>query len=237
MKRLLFAFFILLITNAIHASGVPNGDFKKFQIGLNASPDIAYLAFGRDGIISNRILKNAEAPKLGFTGGLNACYNFSSLLGLEVGLQYSNKGYQLIKLPLNASGNQATDPIHLSVLYNLNYIDIPVKANFTLGSGKVKFFGSAGLVTNVFIQERRTVWQEYTDRTEKAKYITPKGYEHKSLYLSAMASAGISWQLSDNFSLRIEPTYRLRIPPTGYSVTGKTYLINAGLNFGFYVGL
>ncbi len=236
MKHRLVFFFMFLLTIGSYAGGIPDGDFKKFQIGINASPDITYIIYGREGAAPTNMLKDAKAPKFGFTGGFNACYNLNGRIGFEAGLQYSNKGYQLIKLPLNASGNKPTAPISVSTLYNLHYIDIPIKANFTMGDRKVQFFGSAGLVTNVLIQERWTRWLEYKDRTEMEKYILPKSHYSKRVFFSAMVSAGISWQINEKLTLRIEPTYRIRIPPL-FAGPGNTYLVNAGLNFGLYVGL
>jgi hypothetical protein len=75
-----------------------SAEFKRLLIGLNISPDYCYrtLKNNDDSAIGSMIIdlrnKN-EVPKIGYTAGLNICYNISRHLGIEAGVQYSNKGY------------------------------------------------------------------------------------------------------------------------------------------------
>lgn len=41
-----------------------------------------------------------ETIKFGYSAGLNFCYNIKSFVSVELGVQYSNKGYQTRMLQL-----------------------------------------------------------------------------------------------------------------------------------------
>ncbi|MBL0098010.1 MAG: outer membrane beta-barrel protein [Bacteroidetes bacterium] len=78
-------------------------EFKRLAIGVNISPDYCYrtLKNNNGNSTSDMIIdlrEESEGPKLGYTAGLNAGYNFSKKWGVEMGIQYSNKGYEFKNL-------------------------------------------------------------------------------------------------------------------------------------------
>jgi hypothetical protein len=232
-----FCFIILLFIEIdTYSQGGLNNNVSKFQLGINLSPDISYRTYkDKSGANASliQLLKDTENPKAGFTGGFNACYNINSRIGFEAGLQYSNKGYQTVKIPLTYISQKPTDPVTARFLYSLHYIDIPLKVNFTLGNSKLRFFGSTGLVTNVFIRERTTEWREYKEPPGTKEYKFSYRDSRKRVILSAMISAGICWQLNEKMNIRIEPTYRRSITPINNGIS----LCSAGLNLGLYYTL
>lgn len=212
-----------------------NPDFKRVQIGVNVSPDICSRTIQNNGSTGGFIpaINDYETFKFGYTAGLNVCFNLKNFLGLETGIQYSNKGYQTKFEDLIFAQSFPTFPNKVKYIYNFHYIDIPVKVNFTFGKKKVRFFTSVGITTNVFIKETQTRISEYSEGTSKGKM--PTGIDYNRFNLSPTISVGIDYKINERMNLRVEPTFRygvLRIidaPVTGY-------LYNAGLNISFYFG-
>ena len=213
---------------------------NKFQVGVNFSLDN-----------SNRILKNGNGDevndilinlynendkfKIGYTAGLNFCYNFNRTIAIETGIYYSNKGYQSI-IELNYI-NQP-DPISLKKMrsvYNYNYVDVPLKANFTFGKKKLRFTTSTGLVLNRFLTSKTVIYREFADSKENFKTKETSEKLFNPITISATVSAGIDWKLSSKTNLKIEPTFR-------YGLKGINndpivmYLWNYGINVNYSFG-
>lgn len=245
MKRILF---FLLTQAAINSYGqsankqsAANGS-SKIEIGVNVSPDICFRTLKNnsgspitDAIIEQR--NKNEISKVGYTAGLNVCFNLKRFFGLETGIHYSNKGYQTDMQNLTygyfnpPTGNV---PAQVNFIYNMYYIDIPVKANFTFGKNKLRFIASAGIATNVFINETQTNVWVYPDKTDKETHKTAFGY--KKFNISPMLSLGLDYKINNRMKLRIEPIVRYgMLPIIDAPITGSLY--NSGLNIGYYFGL
>lgn len=242
MKKLIF---LLLTLTAFSSYGqdktekTTTSDFKRVQIGINVSSDICYRTLkNNDGSSSSDFVIKSnnvnETIKVGYTAGLNVCFNINKIVGIETGIQYSNKGYQT-KFQDFISGQP--DPIlpnKIKFIYNFNYIDIPVKANFTIGKKKVRFFTSVGMTTNIFIKETQTSVLVYSDNTERK--TNPTNFNYNKVNISPTISLGIDYKINGRMNLRIEPTFRYGVlkiidaPVTGY-------LYNGGLNISYYYGL
>ena len=139
----------------------PTADFKRVQIGINVSPDVCFRTLkNNDGSWSSDLVvdqrNKMETVKVGYTAGLNVCFNIKKFVGLETGIQYSNKGYQTKKQDLIFGQPDPSLPKQSKFVYDFHCIDIPVKANFTIGKKKVRFFTSVGVTTNIFIKETQT---------------------------------------------------------------------------------
>ncbi|HEY0261678.1 MAG TPA: porin family protein [Chitinophagales bacterium] len=226
MKNLL----LILLTTLVFCSFAQ--DFKRFQIGVNFSPEMAYRFLPNDPTVQAG-LKGLEIPKFGFTTGINFCYNITSVFGIETGLQYSNKGWQMKKQDLifesNLNGFSWTPTgDYYKIAYAFHYIDIPVKANFTVGKKKVRFFTSIGLVASILVQETSSLTMQESGKTTKT---TKNSYDKTAAAnLSPMLSLGIDYKINSKMNLRVEPTAR-------FGVLNNVYLYNAGINLAYYFGL
>lgn len=248
--------FILLLLTIVGVHGQNNvetsavSDFKRVQIGISISSDICFRTLKNNGgnSFTDIIIKQRnkdETVKAGYTTGLNVCFNIKKFVGIETGIQYSNKGFQIkqrdavfgSQLPPGTPLPQEQDeklPNKIGFVYNFHYIDIPVKANFTIGKKKVRFFTSIGLVTNIFIKETSTTILKYSDHTErKAGTIN---YNHNSVNISPVIGAGIDYKINNRMNLRIEPTFRYGVLKT-VKAPVEEHLYNGGLNISYYFGL
>lgn len=141
MKQLTF-FLLILMTFCCYGKEKtkenPISDFKRIQIGINFSPDICFRTIkNNDGssfselVVEQRNIR--ETVKFGYSTGFNICYNIKKFVGLETGIQYSNKGYKTKKQDLIFGPSDPSLPNQSELIYNYHYIDIPIKVNFTIG--------------------------------------------------------------------------------------------------------
>jgi hypothetical protein len=240
MKKLTLALFILISISAVAQQTKQETTFKRFQLGANISPDFCFRTLKNTdknlSYIADLIwLRNdIERPKIGYSGGINFCYQLTKFMGIETGIQYSNKGYKTRNRTLIWDGSLPEVPDRIKSIYNYHYIDIPLKVNFSLGKNKVRFFSSLGIVGNVFIDEIQKNIFVYSNRKEIDNFST--NYDYHRFNVSASISAGIDYKLSNNSSLRIEPTFRHGLSQI-IDAPATAYLYSAGLNIGYYYGL
>ena len=107
MKQL--TFLLLLLTSCLlfgqgKESSTP--DLKRVLIGFNVSPNICYRTLkvndgssSSAGIVMSR--NENETVKLGYSAGLNMCFNLKRYFGIEAGIQYSDKGFRSKMVILN----------------------------------------------------------------------------------------------------------------------------------------
>lgn len=238
MKHIVFALLAI-----ISFSSFAQDNFKRFQIGVNFLPDVDYrlLQQNTSSSIGVKLIINqrnkVEVPKFGYTTGLNFCYNIKSFVGIEVGVQYSNKGYQSKKQDLYFDFNGSTYILtgdYFKYVDEFHYIDIPVKVNFTVGKKKVRFFTSVGLVTNMLVRANEVV--VWTENGTIHKSTNNETKNCNRVNLSPMLSLGIDYKINNKMNLRVEPTARFGVLSV-LDGSIKEYLYSGGLNLSYYFGL
>ncbi|TND08370.1 MAG: hypothetical protein FD123_2166 [Bacteroidetes bacterium] len=221
--------------------------FKRLLTGANISADYCYRILGNnDGSSSSAMIMDTrnsfERPKLGYTGGVNLCYNFSGHFGIETGVQYSNKGYRSYfdfpdtitdpRLILMYTAYAGPTPAKVTVTYNHVYLDVPVRIIFSCGEKNIRFVSSIGATTNILLQATQKSVAEY-ENGDIERNTQDLQDDYKMLNISPTISAGVDYRINDKINLRAEPTFRyglLKIIDT--PITG--YLWNAGLNITCY---
>jgi hypothetical protein len=241
MKKVIIFMLTLISLNSYGQDNTATTDFKRVQIGVNVSTDIAYRTLqNNEGSqsMAHRIdsYNDIEIPKISYTAGANVSFNINKLLSLETGVQYSNKGYQtkMLAIPFETLVYDPNTPTaEGKMIYDYHYIDIPVKANFTIGQNKVRFFSSIGLTANILIDATQSSIIVAQNETTKYKHDTNYGYN--KLNISPTISVGIDYKINNNMNLRIEPTFRYGILSI-IDAPIQGYLYNGGLNVSYYVG-
>jgi hypothetical protein len=229
-------------------------DFKRLLIGVNVSPDYCYrtLKNNNGSSTSSMIIElrdEGEQFKIGYTAGLNVCYNISKKLGIELGVQYSNKGYAHRKGKLTfadvidpryginygSNGSSASTPASIKLFYDHKYLDLPVRAIYSFGKRRIHFVASLGVTTNIFLEATQTMIIKYESEDTWRKTVDQQE-DFKSLNISPTISFGADYRISNKFNLRVEPTFRygiLKIIDTPITA----YLWNGGLNITCYYSL
>ncbi len=222
VKAIFRLFSLLLIANAANAQD------HKFQVGVNATPEFSKINI--DGI------KGFYLPKFGYTFGASFVYNFTNNLGLEVGLQYMNKGSKTEKIiftdHLGLPWGNGND--YAVFYYSYNYLAVPLKLNVLLGKQKVRFVGSVGVDTWILLNATiRNV--EYKDHKRVSSSSSSELMNNSNpINISPILSVGIDWKLTDFLNLRVEPTFRYGLLNVYNTTSSK--MISAGLNVGLYYG-
>jgi Outer membrane protein beta-barrel domain len=244
MKHLLFSLTILFSVNLEAQEEAPKpveDDFNRFQIGVSYAPEMSYRTLlnvdGSNAAKNTIDFRNEmELPKYGFTAGINGCYNISRKIGFEAGILFSNKGYQersMFYTVLNTDGTYQELGKH-KYIYQFHYIDIPLKANFTLGKQKVRFLASAGIVTSIFVSSAEThLINYYDDGVERATVEDP--FKYKRGMLSAMIGAGIDYAITQRMTLRVEPRFRYGLTRIIDNTPISARLGDFGINVGYYI--
>lgn len=221
---------------------------RRILLGVNISADYCYRTLqNNDGSsISSMIIDSRntyEEPKIGYTTGINICYNRFRKLGFEMGVQYSSKGYRYRRSDLRfgdridpnygfVNPSQSPSPIELITTYNYTYLDIPLRAIYSLGERKIRFVTSIGISTNILLTATKTSVYEYANG-DSEKHAENQEYEYNTVNISPTVSVGIDYKLCNNFNLRLEPTFRygvLRIIDAPIT----EYLWSSGLNLTCY---
>lgn len=224
-------------------------EFKRLSIGVNISPDYCYrtLKNNNGSATSDLIIdlrEESEGPKLGYTAGINAGYNFSKKWGVEMGIQYSNKGYAFKNSALTFgemidprygfiyTSNGAAAPTYAKFVYHHHYLDVPVRVLYRFGKKRLHFVTSVGVTTNILLNATMTSVVKYgNDDAKRQTYDQP--YDFNTFNISPTISVGVDYKINNKINLRAEPTFRyglLKITDTPVTAT----LWSGGLNFSCY---
>ncbi len=258
MKKLLVLLLTVASISAKSQDIIPQqseAQKSRFSIGAYFSPDAADIHLqstdnnqSTEDFIENR--NSRETMKFGYTTGLSLVYELNQKFAIETGLEYSDKGYQTKKVALNfgvGGGNTnpprgfvldegSETPTDLRFVYHFQYVGIPVKLNYSLGSGKWRFISSIGL-TAEYLARASSTTVLYYDEEGPDRENDRDDEDYNTFNLSPSISAGVDYQLNSRMSLRAMPTFRAGVlqiiddsPVTGY-------LYSAGVQLGWYMTL
>lgn len=239
MKRLLlFTFFLPTILQGQDTTVTQD---RKFFIGVNFSPDYCYRYITKnDNSISNEqwtYIKNNQdsifKPSYGYTTGLNFYYQIKKRISIELGLQYSRKGYQTIPISTIYDFNYMPE-IATSYIY-YTYFDFPFHANYTFLKSKIQIIASAGAVFNYLVQaSSKTVPEVSTAKFQTATFISK--YPYNKVNISSTISLGLKYTIDKRINLRAEPTFRYGLLNPDTKSYAFTHLWTAGLNISMNYG-
>ena len=227
-------------------------EFKQFLIGINISPDYCYrtLESTTGSSISNTIIdlrNEREEYKIGYTAGINFCYNLKKNFGIESGIQYSNKGFALSasnftyaemidpRYGFTYPTNGTIGPKKVKFIDNYHYLDVPLRAIFSFGEKRIHFVASIGVTTNILLNATQTNVFEYENGDAKRNTVDQPN-DYNPVNLTTTISAGMDYKISKKINLRVEPTFRyglLKIIDTPVTA----YLWNGGLNIAGYYAI
>jgi len=216
---------------------VQAGTFKRFEIGISASPEICYRTLlNNDGSQNSTSIINYrnenETVKMGYTVGLHLGYNFNEQFCFQTGIQYANRGFSTKKIDIAGSLIDPVVPESFKYNYNYHYLEIPTKVNFSFGTNRMRLTSSAGVSTAFLIKQSRTYIANFKDSTTRQDITSIDTYNRFNLF--ATISAGLEMHISPIMRIKVEPTFRyglLKITDT--PVSGHWY--SGGLNVSYLV--
>lgn len=214
-------------------------NLSNLKIGINASPEICYRRlFPNPSYVLNSTQKsvidwrnNLEIIKVGYALGINVNYSLKKFVSIETGIGYSNLGYQTKKVSLTFSVPDPREPTDYKIVYSRHHIDIPLKVNFFIGKGKVRFLASAGIIASFAFDERATAIYYFGEKEERQKPMTSP-YNFNNFNLFPVLGIGFDYQITKHFSMRVAPTFRYGILKTiNTPLTEHIYSGGLGVNF------
>jgi hypothetical protein len=242
--KVLLSIVVFIIAAGLNAQGsttitrIPK-NYPTFQVGGIGSLDMCFRTLeNKEGAVSLNDLivtrNNGETFKFGYHAGIGFCINASEHFGMETGLIYSNKGYETKLMNYIYPVPDPSLPTKGRSIYNYNFLDIPLKANFFIGKGKVRFYASLGVVANILVAQNETFVKKYEDgRTEYDVFKTSEDFE-KVVFTGAI-SAGIDVKFNKHLNLRVAPNFGHQLGRFREAAVSQ-YLWTAGFGASFYYG-
>lgn len=210
----------------------------RFYAGGFISPDLSYSDIPRTNShvppIEN-YESNYDISKFSVTVGVEGMYQVNQHLSLTLGVQYSGKGGRTKEIEYAAV--TSTDPVSMYYVYDYRYIDVPLRLDVYLTRGKVSPFVTAGVSTNIFINQRTSVFGiDQNDEAMESSSSSTAGFSPVTPQLQVGAGIDIALRYS---RIRIFPVYRLALTDTklretylysNETVNGKLYSFGLGIN-------
>ncbi len=164
----------------------------------------------------------AESPAYGFSGGLDIAYQLSKNWSLESVMTYATRGYKSKGQGIDGEGNVLGSH---TARHTYHYLDIPLKASYSLSSWHVKPFISAGLVANVFLKEMH--YADLINSSGDHVIIDSRiSSDKNALGLEGMLAVGITFPFYERFYSKILTHYTHDLfKTTNTPVTEKLYTI------------
>ncbi|MCA6362733.1 MAG: PorT family protein [Bacteroidetes bacterium] len=237
--RFLFCVAALLGAVLIHAQ--EETITKKWRFGLFASPDLSFRSLAGNTGTSAQIAgtrNRIETPKTAFTAGGEVLYRHSEKWSFTGGIQFSVKGDKTDVLTLTYSADPRTgfasvpagEPNTVQLIYNSRYIDLPLRVDYYFSRKRIAPFISAGVSTNIFLNERTVVVKGYEDGSKKRSGNTAQNGYHR-VNPQVQLGGGIDVVLPTGI-LRVLPLARMSVLPVNSgSVDGYFYSVGLGLNY------
>ena len=237
MKNIL-SIFLCLVTVSLFGQ-------SKWQLGVSYSSDVVYRTLHADTLaayVDDFIkLRNAdEKVKYGYTTGVNVVYTLKKWQ-LETGLFYSRKGY-IVKRGDLKFGN-TIDPrkgfiypvdnsTSYTFIYRYSYLDIPLKLNYQIGTKRLHYAVSTGIIANIFLSANSKTEIVSDNSIQVREYEYNKSY-FNSISLSGQLTAAVLYVLSEKQRLRLEPTFRYMLTKQMQNVKINQRLWSIGLNLSY----
>jgi len=221
--------------------------FRRVMIGVHFSPDVAFrvLTKRKNDLSTNYLIdyfKEQQIPKFGFCVGLNTFININSFSGIETGIWYMNMGVQR-KWEQTQSGyywngnNYIQADSRVKQIDDFHYIGIPLKVNFTVGKGKVRFLAGIGLAVNFLAKSTVTfIIKSDAFATERRTIDSNNGYS--GLNIMPLAEAGIDYKINNRMNLKVSPSFRfgvIDVIPSSEPI--GAFLFNGGISVRYYFGI
>ncbi len=210
----------------------------KFEIGFSFSPEYSYRTLKANGDEQSQLVKQSrdtmEIAKFGFTGGVNVAYRINKNIVVETGILFADKGEKTKKMSFSETA-PGQSPIYITYKYNDYYLDIPIKANYYIQTGKLKLYVTAGVSANIFLTQKTTILQGHSNSDyEKTTFKVNPGFNRFNL--AVLAGAGLNLKMTEKMNLKVEPVYT-RCITSIINAPVKAYFYSAGVNIGIYYKL
>lgn len=184
-------------------------DQDKVGIEIFYSPNVSYRTLSDSRITDIR--NESEQIKFGFSFGAVFRYRFNKIIGIESGLQFQSRGFQTKIESFEIMDPELLLPDKMKTVDRFYYLGLPAKLTIQKGINKISLISSIGIIGNILLYQDKLTILVFDDHTEKR--ITDYKDYYEQFILTAVASIGIDWRLSQEFKIMISPTFQHDITP------------------------
>lgn len=173
--RYKLVFFSLLLCLSLQAQAqdsleVKSETWSKLSIGTRHGGGFSFIFEPNDVLtLSNPNLN----PTLGYTGGLSVQYYAQPNFSLQVGINYTEKGWE--QYFLDTLKSEFTDSLFFR--QTLNYIDVPIMAHGYIGQRNVRIYLEAGIFLSYLLSHSSEREASITD--EQITYQFQEGRDNR----------------------------------------------------------
>ena len=223
--KLVYSIFICLFSIALQAQDsiqTVTTKWKKHHVGITYSPEynFRFLQAESNATWIKNIADSMEAPKFGFSTGVNYSVKIGKKSTLSTGVLFTDNG-EKTKSNINLQTVNYTNHYY--------FISVPLRIDYTVYSKKVAIYTALGITNNFFINHR-TVMHE--DGTKEA--IEFNNQKDLMFYnIGGIAGFGMNAKLSDTWFFKLEVLYKQSLTPVNNDPV-KKWLYAVGPNFGLY---
>jgi len=208
---------------------------KKFALGIIISPNYSYRSLSGDGsALANNIIRSRdsmEIAKYRYTIGISGMFEPVKNLSLETGLFYSAYGYGTISEKL--INNQGKNAGSIIWNYNYDYITVPLNLGYSLHFSKFNIHANAGLTLGYWINSTTDhIVNNINGTTSTGSQSMDPVVRHLNMFFNA--GVGIGYDVSNNLSVLLEPTYTRSFITIIEGAQVSEYFYTMGVNIGVY---
>ena len=233
---------------------------QHFDVTAFAAPELANYILDDDqtNTYENRqVIQKREQHLFSYTAGLLVGYNLSAKLRLQSGVTWSSSninidpekiyavkdnsgnvkfrytissGYGYILPSFSLSPSIGDSLSTTTSIHNLQFISIPVIAQYKFGHKKFSLDPGVGIVFNFLT--KATLKTEVNDDTNSENEILTKLNGLKEFNYSFLLSSELQYQISRSWSVIATPYFKFALNPINKGNVVETYPYNIGLGMG-----
>lgn len=189
-------------------------------------------------------------PVVNYSYGINGGISLNEKWQIQAGLQYahyslssrshltinetSGKSYAYYQPVMQFAESSGRYGISNSAVYTINstfnYLSVPLKAGYTIGKKKLSMNFSAGLLTDLFLNN---VIADDNNQFDRMVVSGGSDQPFQNVYLSGLVSTDLNYKVFDHYTVSLSPFFRQGINLTGepdYFVENRPH--SFGVNFG-----
>lgn len=223
MKANLISLALLISITVTAQTGLNN-----VSLGLLYSPNIANRTINDNSEISDIITDN-EKPLFGNTFGVIFQYRLNIFFELESGLQFQIRGYQSDLAELYSTIPNMFIPEKTKYANRFYYLGLPLKLSVNKQFEKLSLYTSFGFIGNFLVKNKS--WNIYITGEHTETFYSDNTFNYNRFALTSVISAGVNYNISQNITLRVAPTFQYDLTSIINKNT-RTYLWDLGLNLG-----
>lgn len=231
-------YLLINATSSTYGQNYYQLEENKYAIGVSLSPDFNYRSlYAKSQYKSMKnFINSVEIPKMGYTAGLKLSTNKRDNFSFEIGLLYSNKGFQTQNQKLIPIAPDPSSPDYIQSKFRMYYLDVPLIVNrYIKPNDKNGFYATLNLSPNFFLVEQQISTMQFKDNRIVVEKTTRKSDQTINLSLGVGLGIGYEHELSEKSYFKIQPTFRHSITSfKDFNSPIKWLLYSAGVDFSFY---